>query len=189
MTDLEHLTPHELLERVENRNRLFKIASVVFGAVTFFGLVFLVVLGLNTLQGVNNQLTQQKKLLDSQNQILSRIKASSDQRTKQINDLQEHIDCVVELLRRSNRQDLTITDLQNCKITNNTSDTSTKRNGTWTPSYQGSTTTQHQSQPATTTPQKNTTKNSGKSSSPAKSSPQPITGIASVDRLLHKLGL
>ena len=150
--NLEHLTPHELLARVENRNRMFKIASVIFGVVLVGGLSMLLIIGLNTLQGVNNQLTQQKALLDSQNKILSRIKDSSDQRTQQIKDLQQHIDCVVELLRNSNRDSLKITDIQQCKITKVSAAASAPADNrpTWTPRQSGSNNTmsQNTSQPS-----------------------------------------
>ena len=116
MTDLEHKTTRELIDRVNNQNNRFRVASVVFGAVTILGLIVLLLVCLGTLSGVNRQLSQQKKLLDSQQQILSRISASSQQRTRQINDLQNHINCIVELFQQPNRQNLTITDLQGCQI-------------------------------------------------------------------------
>lgn len=113
----EDMTVEALLERVENRNRRFKAASVVFGAVLTAGLALLLVIALHTLQGVNTQLSSQKTLLASQSQILSKISGASVQRTAQINDLQKHIDCVVELFQQPNRANLTITDLEDCQLT------------------------------------------------------------------------
>lgn len=109
-------TVEALVARVENRNRRFKIASVVFGAVLTAGLALLLIIALNTLQRVNTQLISLKKLSTSQSQILSKIQGASVQRTAQINDLQQHIDCVVELFQQPDRANLTITDLEGCKL-------------------------------------------------------------------------
>lgn len=117
MSNLDHLSPHELLERVESRNRLFKLASGVFGAVLVAGLTLLLVIGLSTLQAVDKQLASQKNLLDSQQKILSQIQSLGKQQTTQINDLQSHIDCIVALFQQPNRASLTITDLETCKLT------------------------------------------------------------------------
>jgi type II secretory pathway pseudopilin PulG len=136
MSDLEHKTTRQLIDRVNSQNHRFRLATVVFGAATLLGLLFLVIICLSTLTGVNNQLSQQKKLLDSQQQILSRISASSQQRTKQINDLQNHIDCIVNLFQHPNRADLTIGDLQDCTLTSNPSISDNATSNGSTPSSQ-----------------------------------------------------
>lgn len=164
---LEHLTPHELVERVENRNRRFKLASVVFGAVLTAGLAVLLVIGLITLQGVNNQLAQQKKLLTSQQQILSQIQKSSNQRTQQLADLQQHIDCIVALFQQPDRSELTISDLENCKINRDN-----------TSSYNGA------SAPAQSAPAKTSTPSTGASNKqPAKSPSKPAKTPSRLDRV------
>lgn len=109
-------TVESLVARVENRNQRFKIASVVFGAVLTAGLALLLVISLNTLQRVNTQLSSQKRLLNSQATILAKISGASVQRTTQINDLQQHIDCITELFQQPNRASVTITDLEGCKL-------------------------------------------------------------------------
>lgn len=119
MTDLAHMAPHELVARIDNLNRRFKIASVIFGAVLLVGLVAILVIGLQTLQGVDTQLSSQKKLLNSQQQVLANIKAGSDQNATNVKDLQNHIDCIVELLRQPNRSSLTIKDLNGCQFDSN----------------------------------------------------------------------
>lgn len=119
MTDLANMAPHEIIDRIDDRNRRFKAASVVFAALLLVGLVVLLVLGLQTLQGVNTQLSSQKKLLTNQQQTLSAITASGKQRTAQIQDLQNHIDCIVELLRQPNRASLTLKDLNGCQFDTN----------------------------------------------------------------------
>lgn len=167
MTKLSSLTPHELVERVENRNRRFKLASIVFGAVLTAGLAVLLVIGLITLQGVNNQLAQQKRLLTSQQQILSQIQKSSNQRTQQLADLQQHIDCIVALFQKPNHQQLTITDLEDCQI-----------DRTNTSSYNGA------SAPAQSAPAKTSTPSTGASNKqPTKSPSKPTKTPSRLDRV------
>lgn len=119
MTEPKHSTARELIDRVNDQNHKFRVSSIIFGIVTLVGLLLLVIICLNTLGRVNQQLAQQQQLLKSQQRILASIQLSSNQRTTQLNDLQNHIDCIVELLRQPNRQTLTISDLQDCQISSN----------------------------------------------------------------------
>lgn len=112
-----HITTQELIAQLEAKDRHFRAASVLFGVLLIAAVVTLLFIGLNTLQGVRSQLSEQRKLLDSQQQILAKIQDSSKQRTAQINDLQNHIDCIVELFRQPNHTNLTITDVQSCQLT------------------------------------------------------------------------
>lgn len=116
---LENMTTLELIATVEAKNHRFKIAGSVFAGCIAIGLVILLILGLSTLDGVNTQLAQQKQLLRSQQQVLDKINFNGKQRTAQINDLQNHIDCIVELFRQPNRQSLTIKDLNSCEFDSN----------------------------------------------------------------------
>lgn len=173
MTDLKAMTPHELLERVENRNRWFKIASVVFGITLLIGLIAVLIIGISTLQGVKDQLASQKTLLGSQQQILSRIQASSNQRTKQINDLQDHINCIVALFQQPNRSALTITDLEGCQISK-----------TNTPSSQASVgSTPPQSSNSGAVSQKNTTSGGVESTNQPDAPSTPADDRSTLDRI------
>jgi cell division protein FtsB len=116
---LEKMSTLELMATIEAKNHKFKIAGFVFAGCLMAGLIILFILGVNTLQGVDTQLTQQKKLLNSQQQILASIKAGSDQNATHVKDLQDHIDCIVELFRQPNRQNLTIRDLNSCQFDSN----------------------------------------------------------------------
>lgn len=116
---LEHMTTLQLMATIEAKNHKFKIAGFVFAGCLMAGLVVLLVLGLSTLEGVNTQLTQQKTLLASQKQVLDKISGASKQRTAQINDLQNHIDCITELFRQPNRANLTIKDINGCQLDGN----------------------------------------------------------------------
>lgn len=119
MGNLENMTTLELVARIEAKNYRFKVAGFVFAGCLMAGLAVLLVLGLSTLNGVNTQLTQQKTLLNSQKLVLDKISGASKQRTAQINDLQNHIDCIVELFRQPNRQSLTIKDINGCQFDSN----------------------------------------------------------------------
>lgn len=182
MNKLEHLTPHELLARVEDRNRRFKVASVVFGAILIIGLTVLVVIGLVTLQGVNNQLKQQKRLLDSQQQILSQIKASSDQRTQQLQELNDHIDCIASFFDGRTRTGAAITNLDECVITSDSGVTSN-------PKAPGSSdTAAEQPKTSNNSPSSNNTP-PGKPSKPETPAPTGIRRVPLVNGLLNFLGI
>lgn len=107
---------HVLISDIEAKDRKYKVATGIFGAMLFLGLIVLLLIGIHTLQGVDTQLVQQKSLLNSQRQVLGRIQSSAEQRTKQINQLQQHIDCITELFQQPNRAYLSISDLASCKL-------------------------------------------------------------------------
>jgi hypothetical protein len=115
----ENMSTLELIATIEAKNHKFKIAGFVFAGCLTIGLVVLLVLGLSTLDGVNTQLSQQKQLLNSQREILTSIKSGSDQNAGHVKDLQNHIDCIVELLRQPNRASLTIKDINGCQFDSN----------------------------------------------------------------------
>jgi hypothetical protein len=115
----ENMSTLELIATIEAKNHKFKIAGFIFAGCLTVGLVVLLVLGLSTLDGVNAQLAQQKQLLNSQKQILTSIKDGSDQNAGHVKDLQNHIDCIVELLRQPNRASLTIKDINSCQFDSN----------------------------------------------------------------------
>lgn len=166
-------TVESLVARVENRNRRFKVASVVFGAVLTAGLALLLIIALNTLQRVNTQLVSLKKLSTSQSQILTKISGASVQRTAQINDLQQHIDCVVELFQQPNRASLTITDLEGCKLSTVNSGVGSAGTTQSTPSSTVS---------PTITPQQ-ITNNPGVTVTPPNTLTTPVNNGSSLDRV------
>lgn len=70
----------------------------------------------------NNIQQQQQKdnvILGQLKGIVTQINSSSKQRTIQLTDLQNHIDCIVELFQQPSRNNLTINDLQGCQIIKN----------------------------------------------------------------------
>lgn len=81
-------------------------------------LAVLVILGclfatiyLNTLA-----LTQLKTELSNQQKITEQIEHSGDERSSQLQTLNNHIDCVVALLSQPNRSTVRVQDIQNCKL-------------------------------------------------------------------------
>lgn len=124
-----HLTTQELIAQLEAKDRHFRAASILFGLLLIGAVIALLFVGLSTLQGVRSQLTAQKRLLDSQQQILSKIQASSKQSAIQTQDLQNHIDCIVELFQHPNHNSLTIGQLQGCQLSAAPSGSSTNSGG------------------------------------------------------------
>lgn len=61
-------------------------------------------------------LNQLQRQLDNQQKITHQIRANGNERASQLKRLNDHIDCIVELMSRPNRQNITITDIQGCKL-------------------------------------------------------------------------
>lgn len=101
---------HDLLVDIERKDRRFRYTQGLFFFLVAIMLAFLLIFSI--MQQLANE-----KLLSNQTQTIHKLSDSTDQQAREINDLQKHIDCIVELLRQPNRSTIVITDIQNCKIT------------------------------------------------------------------------
>jgi type II secretory pathway pseudopilin PulG len=108
----EEISP--LLKDVARKDLLYKIAVAVLVTFIVVGLTALLVLEYSV------QLSDQR-VLTQQERVLATISNNSKARSAQIQDLQNHIDCIVLLFQQPGRSELYISDLRNCKI--NDSDT------------------------------------------------------------------
>lgn len=90
---------------------------------TVLGVIVVVisVLGINQLNNFGNQTKASNRIIQNQQKTLSALARNSKIRTQQIHELQTHIDCIVELFTQPNRANLTITDINDCKIAANSS--------------------------------------------------------------------
>lgn len=98
----------------------FKAGAVVGLAAS---LIILLVLGAKTLQQSQQNGVQIKRQLVQLQVAIKQLKQNASDRTTQIetinehiNQLNDHMDCVVELLSQPNRQQLSIDDIHNCKL-------------------------------------------------------------------------
>jgi hypothetical protein len=163
MKALDKKTTKELEDTIRDQDRKFRVFNAIFSGVVIIGLLVLVLIGWNNTAGIkqqliksNQQLAAQKKTLDSQKQILSSIKSSSDERTKQINQINQHLDCIVEFFGQSNRTNKSISDIRKCELRN---DISGVVSPLPSPQTKGSTKTTPKpttKKPTTTPPPKNT---------------------------------
>lgn len=96
----------ELINALGKKDNRFRIAQAFFFVALAAGLITLIVFSLK-------QQSQNTKLLQEQTQI-------SRQSTQQIQDLQNHIDCVVSLFTEPNRTNLVISDITKCQVTDTT---------------------------------------------------------------------
>jgi len=87
-------------------------------AVVFIVLAFLTILYFNVsnLASLKRQVAQQQQIITATSDIAKQLQTNSAQRTQQIQSLTDHIDCIVTLFGRTDRQSLKISDIQNCKI-------------------------------------------------------------------------
>lgn len=102
-------TTEMLIKNIEAKDRRFRVAQVIFLAVIITSILALLFLG------YQQQLANQK-LIASQEIALNKLTNGAKQRTEQINDLEQHIDCIVLLFQSKNRANLVISDVESCKI-------------------------------------------------------------------------
>lgn len=112
----------DIFREIEVKDRRYRI---VIGFAAFLtALILIIILILQYQQTVSNQ-----KVIAAQDKTLSTLVATAKVRSNQINQLQQHIDCVVELFQTKNRTNYVISDVENCKIDNVTTG-ETKSSGT-----------------------------------------------------------
>ena len=86
---------------------------IIITAVCFVAMLFLQAV---TIGKQSEQLRHQNDAIKQSNELLDRMTKNSEERSKQINELQQHIDCVVLLFQRTNRSNLVIKDLESCNL-------------------------------------------------------------------------
>lgn len=101
MDDLLDRT-QKLAADANKKDRRFRNAKAVF--YTLLGLA----VGALLLSSYSQQAANHK--------LLDTLAGYADQRTHQIQDLQNHIDCIATFLGQKHRENLTITDLSNCGL-------------------------------------------------------------------------
>lgn len=102
----DHSTTQELIENIEKKDRRFRTAQAIFMTILFSVLVGIIFFQYRTLQSVQNNLTQQKTIVDT-------IKKSNQSSLDTIN---RHLDCIVVYFGQQNRQNLTIQDINKCTL-------------------------------------------------------------------------
>lgn len=132
------------------------IADHKLDAVVVFivlGILTILYFNLATVTSLRRQITQQQQIINQTSNITKQLQSNSAQRTQQIQTLTDHIDCIVTLFGQPNRQELKISDIQNCKITTAYDwPVSTNKVSTPTPEKMQKTTPKVSKPPATSTP-------------------------------------
>src|SRR6266567_4515312 len=104
---------HELLRQIETRDNRFRAALAIFVLLILLGLVALLVNGYR-LQSDNHKLIEtQNSLTVQQQKQTNELERANNMK---LNDLQNHIDCIVALFATPNRTSFFISDITNCKI-------------------------------------------------------------------------
>lgn len=70
-----------------------------------------------TIQSLSQQVAAQNATLDQLKGITKTISHNADQRTKQINSLDRHMDCIVQFFSQPYRTNKAIADIDQCQIT------------------------------------------------------------------------
>lgn len=109
LSDSERASYEKSIGRLQQATVLEKIILWLVLLIAAAGLIFTVV-------GLNNSRNEAIATGKRQGELLQQIKKSADSRQKQLNDLQNHIDCIVALFQRPNHDQLVISDIENCDI-------------------------------------------------------------------------
>lgn len=107
----EKITPvqREIVDQIEGKDRKFRAAQAIFLALIFVILVIVVAVQFKTLSGVQEQLAQQKILLEEQKSNTDQIQATTAELSKQL-------DCIAKYFAQRDRAETTISNLEQCTI-------------------------------------------------------------------------
>lgn len=123
MADQKNKSSQELVAELERRTKLLGIGKVALLVVVIIGLAWLIASNYKLQTENSNLQTQNAQLLSQQKKTLDSLSKNAAASTKQINELQNHIDCIVDLFAQPNRANLTISDISTCKLTTTASAT------------------------------------------------------------------
>lgn len=101
-----------LLDTVQRKNRYFRIAELTFVVLVAIGIFVIIGTQMITLGRIRDQ-------LDAQTALSAQQQALGAERTRQINTLTRHLDCIVIFFQQTGRQNLTIDDINKCTISGN----------------------------------------------------------------------
>ncbi|HET8709265.1 MAG TPA: hypothetical protein VFL85_03205 [Candidatus Saccharimonadales bacterium] len=82
--------------------------------VSLLGMLYLNAL---TLQRLSQQLTNQRQLLNQTKTLTQNLQKSSDERGRQVEQINRHLDCIVEFYSQRDRSRKAIDDIKSCSIT------------------------------------------------------------------------
>lgn len=125
--------PSRLLESVNRKNTAFLVSVALLSALSFVMVVALLVLSYQAQDKTSKLLESQSKTLVTQQQIIDSLNGHAKERSQQIDELQQHINCIVTLFTMPNRASLTITDISGCQLSANGTITTPSDRATVTP--------------------------------------------------------
>jgi len=108
---------HELLRRIEVKDRKFRVAQAIFSAAMITALIILLAATYRLQNENNNLLKAQSATLAQAKATTDQLKANDKHNAQSLQDLQNHIDCIVNLFTQPNRASLVITDITSCQLT------------------------------------------------------------------------
>lgn len=109
MTEIEHFSTRQLISKIEAKDVRFRISLAVFMGISIIIMIGVILFQLKTLDGVRQQLDQQKVLLEEQKRSTDEIKAT-------VAELSNQLDCIAKFFAQRSREDAQIADLDQCTI-------------------------------------------------------------------------
>lgn len=113
MSNEERQVTHSLIQTIHKKDHRFRMAQTVFWVLVTIALIGVIFYQSQTLSAVKNQLVQQKQLSQQLSNSVNDLKSDN---TAQLNKLNQHIDCVTKFFAQPDRNDLKISDLNNCSL-------------------------------------------------------------------------
>jgi hypothetical protein len=110
----------KLDQELHSRTKRLRVAQLLLILVILTGLGFLIIANYRLTTANNKLQSQNIQLIKEQKSTLDTLINLGKERSQQINNLQNHIDCIVTLFSKPNRLNLTITDITTCQLTSGT---------------------------------------------------------------------
>lgn len=102
----EGTTTDELISQIERKDRRFRLAQTIFMVSTFIALIIVIFIQNQTLGGVQDQLSQAKRVAAQQNE---QADASRDK-------IIRRLDCMVVFFTQKDRTNLSIQNIDKCTL-------------------------------------------------------------------------
>lgn len=113
MNDDAHATTQQLLKKIDQKDKRFRLFSALFGIGILVGILFLLTISLQNQQAIKVQNDQQAKLLEAQGTLVDEIKANTDIKLEEV---VRRLDCISTFFGTENRQYSTIQNVDTCVI-------------------------------------------------------------------------
>lgn len=142
-------------------------AAVIAGTIIALCIVGIFILQSITIGQLQSTVEQQNHLVSASSALSQQLVKASQQRTNQINDVNRHLDCIVQFFAQPDRGNKAIDDIETCRIST-TSTGQTAPTGSQTPTTSSSDSAPQKAHQPSTSQQPATSANDRSATTPEK---------------------